>query len=228
MTTALTAYLPDEFFTKLKMIAAKRNFHPADALAVMLYESGVNPKAIHPTAAGSGIFGKMFPTRDEAVAFTKVSAVDQLDAYDAYMAPYTNVPKATAANLYQLNFLPASAIPGQANYRGVNADAVLAAKDGTGYSGHEASYYKENANLDRDNSGAITVGDLGNALAVAQGQNKAKWTELMQRLGETPSSLPTYPNQPAIASSKSYVPAVLVLGAIGIAAKIVYDKKVKS
>lgn len=187
-TTSLTSYLSDGFFTKLKDIAARRNFNPEAALAVMFSETGVTPGPDSLNKAGapaSGIFGKYFNTRDEAVAFTKLSAEEQLDDYDAYMAPYTNVPKPTAANIYQLNFLPASIIPGTRDYRGTDDDAVLASRDGTGYGGQEAAFYRANAAyLDVDGDGQITVGDLAKRLLMAQRENPAKWAELMSRLGD--------------------------------------------
>jgi len=222
--TSATSYLPDGFFSKLKVIGQKRNFNPADALAIMMYESGVNPKAIHPTAAGSGIFGKMFGTRAEAVLFTQLSAEEQLDAYDQYMSKYTNIPKPTAANLYQLNFLPASAIPGQKNYRGTDPDTVLAAKGGIGYDGHEGSYYTENANLDRDHNGNITVGDLAVALKAVQDSHKAKWNELIDRLGIAPStyqappkpeSIPEIINPKGQSSSAGLIATLIVIGVGG-------------
>lgn len=184
--TWLTSDLSDGFFTKLKDIARRRNFDPEAALAVMLSESGVSPHAIHPSAPASGIFGKMFATRDEALAFTDLSAEDQLDAYDAYMATYTNVPKPKAANLYQLNFLPASILPGQANYRGIDDDAVLASSTGSGYGGQEAGFYRDNSILDYNRDGEITVGDLGAYLEHVQQGQPQKWAELMSRLRETP------------------------------------------
>lgn len=202
----ITSYLPDEFFTKLAAIGKKRNFNPEDSLAVMLFESGVNGKSIHPIAPASGIFGKMFKTREEAIDFTKQNEVKQLDAYDAYMAPYTNVPKPTAANLYQLNFLPASAIPGQAAYRGTDPTTVLAAKNGTGYGGNEASYYKENAILDRDKNGSITVQDLGDALDFRKRQAGVKWTELAQRIRATGAVSDT----PIQSSSSNLIPITIV------------------
>lgn len=219
--TALTSYLSDGFFTKLKGIGLRRRFNPADAMAVMMYESGLKPWSIHPTAPAGGIFGKMFPTRAEAVAFTQQTAEQQLDAYDAYMAPYATIDKPTAANLYQLNFLPASAIPGQKNYRGTGPDAVLAASDGTGYDGHEAGYYKDNANLDRDKNGTITVADLAAALQAVQDANPAKWSELVTRLGSAPSTMP----YPTVSTS---LPLLFLAGALVVGAVYVHRNGVPS
>lgn len=194
----LTSYLSDGFFEKLKEIGAQRGFHPEHALAVMLYESGVNPRAIHPSAPASGIFGKIFKTREEALAFAELSAEEQLDAFDRYMAPYTSVPKPRAENLYQLNFLPASAIPGQTHYRGTDDDAVLAAHDGSGYGGQEASFYTANRNLDRDGDGQITVADLRAALEAAQAGQAAKWSELRRRLAMPAPAPSRFPWKPAL------------------------------
>ena len=183
MITPLTSYLPDEFFSKLKSIAVRKEFRPQDALNFMMYESGVNPKSIHRTAPASGLFGKMFKTRAEAEAFIEKSAVDQLDDYEKMISNWPTVNKSHAETLYQLNFLPASAIPGDPNYRGTDLNAVLAASNGTGYGGKESLYYKENKSLDRDNDGKITVADLKNTLEYVKRANKFKWNELMDRLG---------------------------------------------
>lgn len=196
--TNLTAYLPDGFFSKLKVIARRRNLNPEHALAVMLFESGIKPTSIHPSAPASGLFGKMFPTRAEAEAFIRLSAEEQLDHYDRFMAPYTNVPKPAAENIYQLNFLPASAIPGQKHYRGTHDEAVLAARGGTGYGGKEDLYYRENAVLDRDKDGAITVRDLRTALEDVQRSNAAKWAEIRGRLAAAPDVLPPSPAAPPL------------------------------
>lgn len=206
-----TADLSDGFFAKLKEIGKRQNFRPEHALAVMLFESGLRASSIHPTAPASGIFGRMFKTRAEAVAFSQLSAEDQLPEYERYMSAYRNIPKPGAQNLYQLNFLPASAIPGQANYRGTSDDAVLAAKGGRGYGGNEDLYYRSNTVLDRDGDGAITVGDLRAALEAAQHANAAKWAEALARLGEdaAPSSGPGGGVGTAIA---------LVLFGVGVAA----------
>ena len=179
---AFTSHLPDEFFTKLKAIAARRNFYPEHALNFMMHESGVKPNI----AAGNyaGLFMKRFDSATEASAFAKESAVRQLDAFDAFMAPYTNLEKTRPEHLYQLNFLPASAIPGQTHYRGNFPGSVLAAEGGGGYGGMEAAFYRDNPSLDVDKDGKITVSDLGELLA--KKRETPFYQELVTRLRTSP------------------------------------------
>ena len=217
----LTSYLPDEFFSKLAAIAKRQNFNPEDALSVMLMESGVNGKSIHPTAPASGIFGLMFSTREEAENFTKKSEVEQLDAYEKYMSTYKNVPKPTAANLYQLNFLPASAIPNQKWYRGTDYDTVLAAKGGDGYGGKEDTYYNSNTVLDYNKDGAITVGDLANILEARKQKAGTKWTELSQRINGLLSSLPS---KEKVKSTLSPIAKVSALSLLGVGGYLTYKR----
>lgn len=215
---SLTSYLTDGFFTKIKAVGLRRNFDPEHALAVMLYESNVNPKAIHPSAPVSGIFQKAFPSRDEAIAFTKLTAEQQLTAYDAYMAGFTNFPKPTPENIYQLNFIPVSATPGHPFYRGIEPDTVIAARGGKGYGGMEGNYYDGNFTLDRNRDGKITVDDLRATVEAAQAANPQKWEELQARLAAAPE--PEAPN--SFFDSGTWKPSnTLVYAAAGAAILLV-------
>ena len=221
------AHLSDAFFTKLKSIGSRQNFDPAHALNVMAYESGLDPHIMNRAGApAGGIFQKFFVVRgadgkpDKAASleaarqFAALSAEEQLDAYEAYMAPYKSVPKKGPETLYQLNFMPASALPGP-EFRGLGDDAIVAAKGGTGFRGIEAAAFAENAQLDVDKDNAITVGDLAKVMATARA--RIDWNGLMNRLTSAPG---TYVPQKApatiyVAAAPSLVPLLLAAGIFG-------------
>lgn len=183
-----TADLSPAFFTKLKAAARRVNVDPEHAMAVMLSESGIRASAIHPTAPASGIFGRMFKTRAEAEAFRNQPADVQVDAWEAFMRPYKNLHLSTPEAIYQVNFLPASAIPSSPHFRGTSLGAVLAAKDGTGYNGQEAGFYRDNVVLDVDRDGKITNADLRATIERNKraGSNAPRWNEAAARLAAAP------------------------------------------
>ncbi len=176
--------LPEAFYSKLKDIGRRHNFDPAHAVNVFMYESNMNPEALHPTAPAGGIFQKFFSTREEAEKFAQISAVQQLDAYDQFMAPYARLPKTAPEHIYQLNFLPASAIPGTRDYRGTDDDAILAARGGDGYGGREDLFYRQNAGLDVDKDGSIRVSDL--RLVMEKQRARPDYAQYITRLVHSP------------------------------------------
>jgi len=181
-----TADLSPAFFAKLKQSARRVRVDPEHAMAVMLSESGLRASAIHPTAPASGIFGRMFKTRGDAEAFKSQPADVQIDAWEAFMRPYAGLHLASPEAIYQVNFLPASAIPSSGNYRGTSLAAVLAARDGTGYGGQEAGFYRDNVVLDVDRDGKITNADLRATIERAKRANANRWNEAARRLAEAP------------------------------------------
>jgi hypothetical protein len=181
-----TADLSPAFFAKLKAVARRLNLDPEHAMSVMLSESGLRASAIHPSAPASGIFGLMFKTRAEAEAFKNQPAEMQLDAYERFMRPYAGLHLTTPEAIYQVNFLPASAIPSSGHFRGTHPGAVLAASDGTGYGGQEAGFYRDNVVLDVDRDGKITSGDLRATIERNKRANANRWNEAAARLAAAP------------------------------------------
>lgn len=181
-----TTDLSPAFFAKLKAVARRLRLEPEHAMAVMLSESGLRASAIHPTAPASGIFGLMFKTRGEAEAFRNQPAEMQLDAYERFMRPYAALHLTSPEAIYQVNFLPASAMPSSPHFRGTHAGAVLAAKDGDGYNGQEAGFYRDNVVLDVDRDGKITNGDLRATIERSKRANASRWNEAAARLAAAP------------------------------------------
>jgi hypothetical protein len=181
-----TADLSPAFFAKLKAAARRVNVDPEHAMAVMLSESGLRASAIHPSAPASGIFGRMFKTRGEAEAFRNQPADVQVDAWEAFMRPYKALHLNTPEAIYQVNFLPASAMPSSPHFRGTHLAAVLAASDGTGYGGQEAGFYRDNVVLDVDRDGKITNADMRATIERNKRANANRWNEAAARLAAAP------------------------------------------
>lgn len=208
--TSLTSDLPDHFFEDLKRYAAELQMDPVWMLDVMFSESGLhstakyggpdrtknNPKMILST----GLIGfmKVKPcgmpddSRESHDRFAEVSPAGQLACVRQFWAPMKGRAE-SAANLYQYNFVPKSL------ERGTSDDTVIAAKDGTGYGGQEADFYRVNAPyLDVDHSGEITVGDLGERLEKSKrvngnldGELVPRYAEALRRLGASSFASPS-------------------------------------
>lgn len=156
---------PDSFYKKLSEVAASLGMSPADLLAVLLCESGLNPQAgnhvdgdkkkpvqakglnqLTPGVVGMAGMTKEFWKNE----YHNLSAEEQLPYVErfyksAYKGKYTSATQA-----YVVNFAPAHV--GSAG----NLDHVL-------YDSKDAKhpeYYEQNKGLDQGKKGTITVGDM--------------------------------------------------------------------
>lgn len=169
----------DGFYVKLVELARRHRMDPEHIAAVMLAESGLFadvPRG-RPGYLAAGIFQLVFPTTAQAEAFKRKTAEEQLDAFEAFIAPMAASGQLTTPErIYQVNFLPGSVA------RGRELGTAVCVKDGTGYDGAEASFYKDNAGLDVDRDGRITLQDLGAVIGRAKGYNASRWKEIVTRI----------------------------------------------
>jgi hypothetical protein len=197
-----TQDLPDEFFASVRAISDRldpTNPFLADWLITMMQsESGIDPSVGN--KAGASYFGLVQLGKPgfapmTAEDFVKLSAVDQLPYVERFYKGAPIKSMRSAGNLYQYNFLPSSLS------RGVSADTVIAAKDGTGYVfadtqggtpySHEPNFYTQNSALDTDRNGAITVADLDAKLA-----SVAKNARVREAVNRLPPPVGGYPAIP--------------------------------
>lgn len=172
-----TPDLPDRFFDVLKTEAPRRGFDPLALMSVMYSESGLYAHAQNPHGKATGIL-QFMPTilaglgwADGPDAFTHLDAAQQLDYVFAYFVPWskTGAPWDSAARIYQATFLPATLSDDR------SPDLVLAARGGRlGWA------YEANAGFDANHDKAITVKELGEA--IARNCKGARWRECVYRL----------------------------------------------
>jgi hypothetical protein len=146
-----------DFKKKLEKIAQQLGTTSNAMLAVMKAESGVNPAAQNKTGGASGLIqfmpdtARMLGTTTDELR--QMDAVQQLDyVYKFYK--YTGVGDGSAGDLYMATFMP--------KYVGYPDHTVLGQKDAPGFSG---KVYAQNAGLDVNRDGKITVGDVKNRVA---------------------------------------------------------------
>ena len=147
-----------DFKAKLEKVAGALGVKSSDLMAIMKQESGVNP-AIY-NKAGSGAVGliqfmpdtaRRLGTTTEQLA--QMDAVQQLDYVYKYFK-MTGVGNGTLGDLYMAVFMP--------KYVGYDDSTVLGKSGDSGFSG---KVYAQNAGLDRNKDGAITVADVKSAVA---------------------------------------------------------------
>lgn len=193
---ALTADIDDAFFVTLRGVASELDARPRDLLAVMYAESQCradawndNPKSLPPEKRfnASGLIQFMPPTllglgwKEGHAAFRRLSATDQLPWVLRYLRPHRGW-LGTVAGVYLAVFLPA--FVRQAS----NSGLVL-----SGSRGPLAWAYGPNASFDANQDGAITVGEL--AEAVARNAKGPRWDQLLERLEATEAvTVPELPN----------------------------------
>ena len=147
-----------DFKAKVEKIAQALGVKSSDLMAIMKQESGVNP-AIY-NRAGSGAVGliQFMPATARALGTTtdelaKMDGVQQLDYVYKYFK-MTGVGNGTLGDLYMAVFMP--------KYVGYPEETVLGANGAPGFSG---KVYAQNAGLDRNRDGTITVADVKSAVA---------------------------------------------------------------
>lgn len=203
-----TKDLSPGFFVGLKAMARRVNRNPEHLLEVMLRESDISAAAGYddgPNKA-SGISQIVYLDKvgyeGTHAEFKRLTAEQQLPYVERWWAPYKGYSLPTAANLYQLNFVPMSV------ERGTGSGTVVVAENGTGYNGQEAKFYTINKALDRNRDGTITVADLAVALEETKRARAGRWNEALARLRAAPDPGPAV--APVIAG-------LAVIGAVGLA-----------
>jgi Transglycosylase SLT domain len=173
--------LSPEFYHKLVQVASDVGMKPEDLLAVMSYESGINPKAENKVGHASGLI-QFMPETLRNVGFTgthsdfrNLSAEEQLDYVHRYIKMETKnngKPFESAAQYYVANFVPAALrLPG---IQSGDPKTILAAENPDrphlpGVSvDEEKNIYRINRGLDVDKDGAISYGDIQSVMNRSQ------------------------------------------------------------
>ena len=145
------------FINGVNQLSQKWNIDAGDLLGLFQSESGVNAQARNPSGA-TGII-QFMPATARALgtstdAIYKMNKTQQLALVDQYFA-MNKLPKgATAGQLYATVFLPA--------YNRKSENFVIARPNGPNDAGKvNPKWYTQNAGLDVNRDGVITVGDLG-------------------------------------------------------------------
>lgn len=146
-----------DFKNKLQKIANALGVKAHDLLAVFKQESGVNPAAVNRTSGATGLIQFMPDTARKLGTTTQelaqMDGVQQLDYVYKYFK-MTGVGDGSLGDLYMAVFMP--------KYVGYPDNHVLGASGAGGFSGQ---VYAQNAGLDRNKDGAITVADVKNSVA---------------------------------------------------------------
>ncbi len=174
---SLTDDLPDQFFSDMLDIAGRLQLEALDLLGVMMAESSVKANAHNAGSDASGLIQFLPSTLQHlgwtgsTQAFRQLSADDQLPYVERYFQPYTHYNLNSAARVYQVVFLPSSLSLGS------SMDTVIVQQGGI-----NSSAYPGNRGLDTDNDGAITVGELQQA--IERHQTSPRWQEIAARLND--------------------------------------------
>lgn len=165
--------LGPKFWNKLSQVSSSLEMDPKDLLAVMYFESGLNPASNKGLGKATGLIQFMGSTltgmgyKGTTDDFKELEAEDQLDYVEKYVRSqmsYKGSPFKSATQYYVANFWPAALkVPGiisedpstpiverdpkTQKYPGVSID-------------YEKLAYKENIVLDVDKDGVISYGDL--------------------------------------------------------------------
>lgn len=133
----------------LAQIAERLNLDPSFIGAVMSNESGFKPEATNPSTRSTGLIQFMPATASNLGTSVDelrgMSAVDQLQFVEKYFRMAgRGIRPAVPGDYYMATFLPA--------FVGAPAETVLGVRG--------AKIYDQNAGLDANKDGAITVGDV--------------------------------------------------------------------
>ena len=146
-----------DFKKKLEKVASALGVKSSDLLAIMKQESGVNPQAVNPTSNARGLI-QFMPSTARMLGTTvdeiyKMDGVQQLDYVYKYFK-MTGVGDGSLGDLYMAVFMP--------KYVGYPDNFILG---GSGLPGFAGKVYAQNAGLDRNRDGTITVADVKNSVA---------------------------------------------------------------
>jgi hypothetical protein len=144
-----------DFNKKLQKIASQLGVDSSAILKVMQRESRVNPKAVNIKSGATGLIQFMPKTAislgTTVEALRQMSAVEQLDYVYLYYKSVGVRPGMDAEDLYLATFMPAA--------MGKPDNTVLGQKGAGGFSGQ---VYAQNAGIDKNGTGSITIADIKN------------------------------------------------------------------
>lgn len=146
-----------DFQKKLEKVAAGLGVRSSDLLAVMKQESGVKANAVNRMSGATGLIQFMPATAQRLGTTTaelaQMDPVQQLDYVYKYFK-MTGVGDGSLGDLYMAVFMP--------KYVGYPPETVLGALGASGFAG---KVYAQNAGLDRNKDGTITVADVKKSVA---------------------------------------------------------------
>lgn len=151
--------LGSDFYDAWTAMARRVGVDPIDLARVAYAETGMNPAAVDPRTNAGGLIGFMPSTlkglgwQGTPEEFRQLSAVQQIPYVEAYYRPYAGRLH-NEGLVYVVNFLPA-----YLSQAAAGGDGYVLTRKGE-------AYYDQNAILDRNHDGAITVGDLRQHLAI--------------------------------------------------------------
>ena len=174
---SFTDDLSDRFFIDIIAGCDRLQIDPLDLLAVMMAESNVKASAQNANSNASGLI-QFLPSTLRGIGwsgtpqkFRRLSADDQLPCVERYFQPFAHFGLNTLARVYQVVFLPSSLSLGS------SPDTVIVDRNGV-----NSGAYAGNRGLDTDGDGAITVGELEQA--VDRHLNSPRWNEIAARLND--------------------------------------------
>ena len=146
-----------DFKAKLEKVASALGVKSNDLMAIFKQESGVNPAAVNSMSGATGLIQFMPATAQRlgttTDALKQMDGVEQLDYVYKYFK-MTGVGSGSLGDLYMAVFRP--------KYVGYDDTTVLGQSGAPGFSG---KVYAQNAGLDRNRDGTITVADVKNSVA---------------------------------------------------------------
>lgn len=153
----VSAIQDPDFNKKLDKVADKLGIDSNSIMAVIKHESKGNPAAVNPYSGATGLIQFMPDTArrlgTSVEELKKMSAVDQLDYVYKYYKMVGVRPGMDAGDLYVATFMPAALGKGDHH--------ILGQRGAPGFSG---AVYRQNAPLDRNKNGQITVADIKNSV----------------------------------------------------------------
>jgi hypothetical protein len=192
--------LSEGFFAKLVAACGRLGCSPTDLTSVWLYESVVrsdawnhNPRDPEHSSNASGLC-QLMPMNFAGVGWTAVgadgkpdhagfralTAEQQLPYVERYYKPHTG--KLTDnVQCYVATFLPALLDTDP------SMGTVLCRKDDPNVKLRLAQAYRGNVGFDVEKKGYITRGDLARAIDTAKAAHKARWAEIVERIGKASS-----------------------------------------
>lgn len=174
----MSALLGSQFWDKLSQISNTVGMNPGDLLAVMYYESGLDPSAHNKNGNASGLIQFMPRTlkdmgyKGDHEDFRKLDALKQLNYIQEYIdskAKFNGGGFKSAAQYYVANLWPvALKLPGvqqeSPNTVIIDGNPLVARYPGVSLR-QEKEAYAANAGLDLNKDGKISYGDLQSVMA---------------------------------------------------------------
>ena len=148
-------YVTPEFKAKVLDISNQLQMNPDDIMAIMAFESGLNPTAVNPSSGATGLIQFMPSTArglgTSTDALKKMSGVDQLDYVDKYFQGYKGKIQ-NVQDAYMAVFMPIAV--GKDNSYEIGLRNSTECFSGTRLS--KGAVYAQNSGLDINNDGIIT------------------------------------------------------------------------